>query len=407
MLCPSCGRDVGDHVGLCDDCAQRQSVFGFGSDTASTPSLSESTVAASLEKNKGAGFWIRVFALIIDCAVLFSVFEVVFVLVFACLRYRAGEGAPVVLNRSSEEVAALAMELGAVFWGISLALTGLIYLMYYVFFEVLPSQGTVGKSVLGLVVTDNMGGYPGFFRVVLRNAGKLFSLLMFGFGFLMVSLTARRQAFHDLLSGCCVVRRRRVGPLRVVLSVLSAIALPVILSTAFAIAISLEVYGPGSVEDFKIRRKVPKPTAVVKQKAQTPQKTATSVGVTGVVRGEIFSPDRAEFFAASSRLAFRQGSGYLPEAEVVLFLFLNQNLEEGKRIVVNSSSGMLIPHLHVKWRARGSGVPENAVYSSKEKYTLDLLFEELGRGYVRGTITLVVNDEPATKLSGRFIAALK
>jgi hypothetical protein len=191
------------------------------------------------------------------------------------------------------------------------------------------------------------------------------------------------------------------------LGVLSAIALPVILSTAFAVAIRLEASGPVPAGDFKIQKKVPKPTAVVKPKAETPTKTARSVGVAGVVHGEIFSPDRAEFSAASSSLAFRQGRGYLPEAEVVLFLFLNQNLEEGKRIVVNSSSGMLIPHVHVKWRARGSGAPENAVYSSKEHYTLDLLFEELGRGYVRGMITLVVRDEPATKLSGRFIAALK
>ena len=41
----------------------------------------------------------------------------------------------------------------------------------------------------------------------LRHLGKLISGLIFYVGFVLAGFTPRRQALHDLLAGCLVVKR--------------------------------------------------------------------------------------------------------------------------------------------------------------------------------------------------------
>jgi uncharacterized RDD family membrane protein YckC len=68
-------------------------------------------------------------------------------------------------------------------------------------------QATLGKKILGLKVTDLAGNRISFARASGRFFGKILSGMILGIGFLMAGFTARKQALHDILAGCLVLRQ--------------------------------------------------------------------------------------------------------------------------------------------------------------------------------------------------------
>lgn len=68
-------------------------------------------------------------------------------------------------------------------------------------------QGTVGKRLIGIKVTDLAGRRISFGKSSLRTVCKLLSAITLCIGFLMASFTRRKQALHDLITGCLVVVR--------------------------------------------------------------------------------------------------------------------------------------------------------------------------------------------------------
>lgn len=79
--------------------------------------------------------------------------------------------------------------------------------LYFALCEASRWQATPGKLALGLQVTDDFGQRIGFARASGRYFGKYVSALTLGIGFLLAGWTARKQALHDLMAGCCVVRQ--------------------------------------------------------------------------------------------------------------------------------------------------------------------------------------------------------
>lgn len=79
--------------------------------------------------------------------------------------------------------------------------------LYFAVCEASAWQATPGKLALGLAVTDERGRRIGFARASGRYFGKYVSALAFGIGFALAGWTARKQALHDLMAGCCVVRK--------------------------------------------------------------------------------------------------------------------------------------------------------------------------------------------------------
>jgi uncharacterized RDD family membrane protein YckC len=68
-------------------------------------------------------------------------------------------------------------------------------------------QATLGKKVLNLRVTDLYGAPVSFSRATGRHFGKLITgLIPLGVGFMLAGLTERRQALHDMLASCLVLR---------------------------------------------------------------------------------------------------------------------------------------------------------------------------------------------------------
>jgi uncharacterized RDD family membrane protein YckC len=64
---------------------------------------------------------------------------------------------------------------------------------------------TLGKRLLGLSVRDRDGEVPGLGRATLRFAARFLTLATVLLGWLLILVTGRRRALHDLIAGTIVV----------------------------------------------------------------------------------------------------------------------------------------------------------------------------------------------------------
>ncbi len=90
--------------------------------------------------------------------------------------------------------------------GLSWLLQLLLGWLYLALLESGPRQATVGKMAFGIKVTDLEGNRISFARATGRYFGMFVSGIILGIGFLMAAFTARKQALHDMMAGCLVVR---------------------------------------------------------------------------------------------------------------------------------------------------------------------------------------------------------
>jgi uncharacterized RDD family membrane protein YckC/Tfp pilus assembly major pilin PilA len=79
--------------------------------------------------------------------------------------------------------------------------------LYFALLESSAQQATLGKRALGVKVTSSSGERIGFGRASGRYLAKFLSGITFGFGYLMVVFTSRRQGLHDMIADTLVVQR--------------------------------------------------------------------------------------------------------------------------------------------------------------------------------------------------------
>lgn len=135
-----------------------------------------------------AGFWLRLLAFIIDNVVLLAAGAVLGI-VMGLLFVAVGAG--------QEHLEVTANVVGL-----------LVTWLYYALCERSAWQGTLGKKALGLVVTDLYGNRISFGRATGRHFAKILSAIILLIGFIMAGFTDKKQALHDMIAGCVVVRRR-------------------------------------------------------------------------------------------------------------------------------------------------------------------------------------------------------
>jgi uncharacterized RDD family membrane protein YckC len=159
--CSSCGRALIEPAAICPSCGLE-------------PALRASRPQA-VAQGTFAGFWRRFAALLLDMMILGAAQGVIASLPRA-LRF---DGIPELL----------------VTW------------FYFALLESSEYQATVGKMALGLIVTDEHGGRISFARATGRHFAKILSIILAGFGFVMAAFSSRKQALHDMLAGCLVLRK--------------------------------------------------------------------------------------------------------------------------------------------------------------------------------------------------------
>lgn len=82
----------------------------------------------------------------------------------------------------------------------------LVLLIYLILMEGSRYQASLGKIALGLKVVDTDGKRLTFLRAAGRNVSKLLSVVTFFIGFMMAGWTNKKQALHDMVAGCLVIR---------------------------------------------------------------------------------------------------------------------------------------------------------------------------------------------------------
>lgn len=130
-----------------------------------------------------AGFWRRLAAHCIDFSIL---------LFISFFLYFINSGIP---SDASE------------FLGGMLGYYILLAFLYSPVMESFTCQGSIGKMALGIIVTDLNGKRLSWGQANRRHISKLASYLLFLIGFIMVAFTQKKQALHDKISGCLVLRK--------------------------------------------------------------------------------------------------------------------------------------------------------------------------------------------------------
>jgi uncharacterized RDD family membrane protein YckC len=88
-----------------------------------------------------------------------------------------------------------------------LAITLMANWIYYTLFEASSWQATLGKRIMKIYVADLNGQRVTFGRAALRNISKIISSLTFLVGYFLAGFTEKKQALHDIIASCLVLRR--------------------------------------------------------------------------------------------------------------------------------------------------------------------------------------------------------
>jgi uncharacterized RDD family membrane protein YckC len=153
-----------------------------------------------------AGFWLRLVAYLIDSVLMAIAFGVIVAIAIATLGVRFFRGlAPSIYDRPPNPFFPAAT-LGVIL--VLLPVTIAVTWLYFASMESSPRQATLGKMALGLFVTDLDGRPVTFGRASGRFFAKMITgLIPFFIGYIMAGFTQKKQALHDMIAGCLVLKK--------------------------------------------------------------------------------------------------------------------------------------------------------------------------------------------------------
>jgi uncharacterized RDD family membrane protein YckC len=202
MICAACGANPAQGKPFCSSCGRPLVGFAVGP-------LADRSPVPNSARQQYAGFWLRVAAAIIDLIILaIPLAMAASYLSVAMGSWRAYLGLHPGLS-PDQVVAAF----GRKYLFMILCFFILTSWLYFALFESSSWQETLGKKFIGLSVADLQGYRVTFSRASRRFcAGRLLAHVPFiGSVYIAVDcicagLSARKQALHDTLSGCLVLR---------------------------------------------------------------------------------------------------------------------------------------------------------------------------------------------------------
>lgn len=161
-------------------------------------------LASEKSEVRYAGFWLRFVAYLIDDLILgFLSFIVSLPFIGGIVLSAIGIGEHAEFDEAT--FMGIAGIIGFVF-GMILIIVVMGWL-YYALMESSKSMGTLGKMALGLKVTDMEGDRISFARATGRYFSKIISGMILYIGYIMAGLTEKKQALHDMIASCLVVRK--------------------------------------------------------------------------------------------------------------------------------------------------------------------------------------------------------
>lgn len=209
MFCSKCGAALATGTAFCQSCGSPVVPTALATAAPAPVAMSPLAGVGAITYATNvtyAGFWLRLVAHLVDgiivgFAMLFLIVPLFFLMggvaLFSSFPREVGE------HPNPAQVGAL---VSLVFVLAGVAEIG--QWLYFAYLESGEKQGTWGKQMLGLYVTDLAGNRVTFARASGRFFAKIISgLIPLGIGYIMAGFTERKQALHDMIASCLVLRR--------------------------------------------------------------------------------------------------------------------------------------------------------------------------------------------------------
>jgi uncharacterized RDD family membrane protein YckC len=205
VFCSKCGAALAADTAFCQSCGSPVAQTALATAIPSVISPHAGVGAIVYASNVTyAGFWLRLVASLVDSFIIGFALLFLMVPLFFLM---GGVGLLSSLSRGGErpdpgQIGAL------VSMGVALAAVATLgKWLYFAYLESGERQATWGKQILGLYVTDLSGNRPSFGRASGRFFAMMVSgLIPFGIGYIMAGFTERKQALHDMIASCLVLR---------------------------------------------------------------------------------------------------------------------------------------------------------------------------------------------------------
>ena len=215
MYCSKCGSNLAAGTAFCGSCG---TPTGSPAVAIARPAIPSAYVGGSsqapyadpagLVVSRGftyAGFWLRLVAALIDGVIMSIALGVLLVPLFLLTGFEAQING--MAQRHGQPDPALIVGLIGMIL-VFAAVSVLIQWLYHAYLESGEKQATWGKQALGLYVTDLLGNPITFGRASGRFFAKIVTgMIPLGIGYIMAGFTERKQALHDMIASCLVLRR--------------------------------------------------------------------------------------------------------------------------------------------------------------------------------------------------------
>jgi uncharacterized RDD family membrane protein YckC len=207
VFCSKCGANLAADTAFCQSCGNpvARTALATAPAVAVTPHAGVGAIVYATNVTY-AGFWLRFVAHLIDGFIISLLMLVLIVPLFFLM------GGVAFFSSFPHEPGDHfdPAQMGALFSliGILVGVSVLGQWLYYAYLESGEKQATWGKQILSLYVTDLAGNRISFGRASGRFFAKIISgLIPLGIGYIMAGFTERKQALHDMIASCLVLRR--------------------------------------------------------------------------------------------------------------------------------------------------------------------------------------------------------
>lgn len=211
MFCSKCGAKAAEGTAFCGSCGQPMVGYSVAQSAAAPYTGGVVGAAPSVAAAGGrdyAGFWLRVVAYLIDGLLSLFIFGIVIAMAVGFLGVESIRSQLQEMGRGMNGPNPVFPTMLVVMFLTFLAFGIVVSWLYFAGMESSERQGTLGKMALGLVVTDLNGQRISFARA----SGRFFSKIITGLvplyiGYIMAGFTEKKQALHDMIASCLVLRK--------------------------------------------------------------------------------------------------------------------------------------------------------------------------------------------------------
>jgi|SRR5271156_3947424 uncharacterized RDD family membrane protein YckC len=207
MFCSKCGTNVSDGAAFCSACGQPTAGATTIAPARPAPGLPPTyapPVLAPILPSPYAGFWLRVVAHLIDDLLLGIGIGILVLIGVAMVGVGSLRSMIEGMNGEDPQIPGALISV-IIFVSLASILLGWLY---NAGMESSRQQGSLGKMALGLIVTDLQGRPIGFGHATGRYFAKIITgLIPLGIGYAMAGFTEKKQALHDMIAGCLVLRK--------------------------------------------------------------------------------------------------------------------------------------------------------------------------------------------------------